>query len=121
MSKYVFSTLASGVLYTEWTKTANDMHIKGREVHIAGGAGVASQGTKAALHTPQGVVTEVSDDDYAFLQKNDVFKLHVKNGHIKVLDKHADAEKVAADMNRNDPSAPKTPNSPEMQNEPIAA
>lgn len=105
--QYVFSTLATDVDYVEWKPGADKGAIgsEGKTIRIKGGAGVAND----RIVTPLGVCTEVDDDDVALLEQNKVFQLHKTNGHIVVQKKKADVEKVAADMNRADPSSPKTP------------
>ena len=63
----------------------------------------------AALWTPVGYHTEVSDEDLALLEKNATFQLHKKNGFVRVDKKNTDIEKAVADMNRVDgESSPKT-------------
>ena len=51
-------------------------------------------------------MTKVSAEDISWLQENELFKLHQKNGYITVRDKAADPEKVATDMKTRDESAP---------------
>ena len=104
MSKYIFSTLANDNEYTGYEKGGGDLPRVSRKVLIKGGAGVA--GRDQRMLTPRGVVTEVTDDEYAFLKTNTVFERHVKNGFIKVEDRAADPEKIAADMTGRDASAP---------------
>ena len=88
MSKnYVFSTLANDQLYTNWLPGGGDMPIKGHSVLIKGGTGVADD----RLITPLGVSTEITDYDLEELKA-----------------KKAETEKVAADMNLKDESAPLT-------------
>ena len=101
---YVFSTLANVQLYTKWLQGGGDMPIKGHSVLVKGGTGVAND----RLITPLGVSTEITDYDLEELQKNPSFKDHEKNGFIVVKAKKAEAEKVAADMNLKDESAPLT-------------
>jgi hypothetical protein len=101
---YVFSTLANDQLYTNWLQGGGDMPIKGHSVLIKGGTGVAND----RLITPLGISTEITQYDLEELQKNPSFKDHEKNGFITVKDKKAEAEKVAADMNLKDESAPLT-------------
>lgn len=104
---YVFSALATDMRYTTWTPAGDaGLSVKQREIFIKGGTGVAND----RLVTPQGVMTEIDEDDIPELEKNQVFALHVKNGFIAIQKKAADPEKIVADMNRADPSAPKTPN-----------
>jgi len=105
MSKnYVFSTLANDQFYTNWIAGGGDIPIKGHAVLINGGTGVAND----RLITPLGVSTEITDFDLEELQKNLSFKNHEKEGFITVKAKKAEAEKVAADMNLKDESAPLT-------------
>jgi hypothetical protein len=99
---YVFSTLANDQLYTNWLKGGGDMPIKGHSVLIKGGTGVAND----RLITPLGVVTEISEHDLEELQKNPSFKDHETKGFLSVKAKKAEPEKVAADMNLKDESAP---------------
>ena len=101
---YVFSTLANDQLYTNWLSGGNDLPQKGHSVLIKGGTGVAND----RLITPLGVSTEISEYDLEELQKNPSFKDHEKNGFVVVKAKKAEAEKVAADMNLKDESAPLT-------------
>jgi hypothetical protein len=107
-TNYVFSTLANDQKYQNWVK-GDGVNIPGEFVNIKGGAGMAVDGGAARIATPLGIGTEVSDEQLAILQANVVFQLHQKNGFIIVRSKHADAEKVAADMNRKDPGAPIVP------------
>lgn len=101
---YVFSTLANDQLYTNWLQGGGDMPVKGHSVLIKGGTGVAND----RLITPLGVSTEITEYDLEELQKNPSFKDHEKNGFVVVKAKKAEAEKVAADMNLKDESAPLT-------------
>ena len=103
---YVFSTLANDQAYVNYhSQVGNDIPQETHRVVINGGAGVAND----RFLTPMGVVTEVDETDVVELEKNNVFQLHLKGGFLKVQAKSADAEKVAADMNRADKSAPLTP------------
>lgn len=101
---YVFSTLANDQLYTNWIAGGNDLPVKGHSVLIKGGTGVAND----RLITPLGVSTEITDYDLEELQRNPQFKEHEKNGFLVVKNKKAETEKVAADMNLKDESAPMT-------------
>jgi hypothetical protein len=101
---YVFSTLANDQLYQNWNHAGNDVPSKGHAVLIKGGTGVANQ----RLITPLGIMTEIDDADLEELEKNQGFKDHKDKGFITVQKKKADTEKVAADMNLKDESAPLT-------------
>ena len=114
MPYFVYSTLASGNDYTEY-KTDGNINTPVRVVKIAGGAGVASriQALAGESLTPPGAVTEVTDEEMAFLKTNEVFKLHESKGYIRVVQKlgfgkGAAVAKVARDMKNDDPSRPIT-------------
>lgn len=101
---FVYSTLANDNKYTGYTKGGADLPRTTYEILIKGGTGVAGKWTR--LETPQGVVTEVTEEEAAALADNVVFKRHQQNGFIFVSDKKADPENVAADMTGRDNSAP---------------
>jgi len=100
---YVYSKLANSQKYTTYRQGGADLQVIDHEVLIAGGAGVANK----SLITPQGVMTPVTDFDLDHLRQNHVFKLHEKNGFIRVEAKKQDVEKVIANMSaQSDPGAP---------------
>jgi len=101
---FVFSTLATNQRYQNY-EIGGAQPVAGAVVFIKGGAGVAGEN----FVTPMGVPTEVTDEELGHLEKNQDFQLHKKNGFITVQTKKFEAEKVAADMNRADKSAPLTP------------
>jgi 16S rRNA U516 pseudouridylate synthase RsuA-like enzyme len=108
MSNYVFSTLAAPMSYANYRKGNDgdkDISIPTATVHIKGGAHVADK----ALHTPRGVVTEVSDEELEQLNQNPVFLIHKQNGFITVEKKARSADKMGYAMNREDESRPITP------------
>lgn len=99
---FVFSTLTASQLYTRTEQGGADLPRTVAEVFIAGGSNIPDK----YLRTPIGVMTPVTDEEMAVLQENDVFNLHKANGFITVEQAPADAEKVAADMETRDESAP---------------
>lgn len=108
MSKklYVMSTLAAAQLYTSWAKGPNDMPIPGPSVHVAGGFG----GADKYLRTATGAtITPITEEQEALLRSNEVFCLHEQTGFVSISKESGDPDDIAADMNRNDPSAPLTP------------
>lgn len=103
MRFFVFCTLASDNRYVNYERKGNDLPIAdGVGVLIKGGAGVAND----RLVTPRGVVTEVSAAQLEYLNHNQVFQLHQKNGFIKVEESARDTEAAASDMNAADPGRP---------------
>lgn len=100
---YIFSTLTSSVEYRNYATGGADLPNVDKSVLIVGGSNVPDK----HLITPYGIMTEISAEDYSWLQDNELFKLHKANGFVTVRDKPADAEKVAAsDLNTRDQSAP---------------
>jgi hypothetical protein len=101
---YIYSTLTAAQLYTNYGAGGGDLPtIEGEGVLIQGGANIPDKFFRA----PDGaVVTPVTQEEMEYLQQNSVFKLHEKNGFIIVKDKMEDGEKVAADMQTRDKSAP---------------
>lgn len=100
---YVYSTLANDQRYITWVH-GPDIPSEERSIFIKGGTGIAND----RLITPIGVMTEISEEDAAHLEKNPVFKIHADNGYVQIHRVKSDAEKVAADMSMDDPSAPLT-------------
>ena len=99
---YIFSTLTSSVEYRNHVQGGADLPVVDKSVLIVGGTNLPDK----HLITPYGVMTTISAEDFSWLQDNELFKLHQKNGFISVRDKPADPEKVATDMETRDQSAP---------------
>ena len=105
---YVYSTLTGHQKYTTY-RPSNDPHQLpqvDKEILIGGGSNVADK----HFITPRGVVTKISEDDLAELEKNPDFQTHKKNGFITVSKSKVDPEvQVAKDMKLKDDSAPLSP------------
>ena len=108
MAKHVFSTLSADTTYTAW-ETQPGVSTILRQVLVRGGAGVAQPGMGAKIYTPQGVRTEVSEEDADFLSKHELFKFHQDRGHVKIENIARDADKVAEKMDSDAGGTPKTP------------
>ena len=106
MSNYVYSTLANDQVYPYWIEQDNSRQLPRREVEvfIKGQAGVMGKN----LVTPKGVVTEVTDEELAVLEKSPQFKRHCELGYLNVSKKKTNADKAASDLNR-DASSQLTP------------
>lgn len=104
---YIYSTLTCDNAYAvyEPSTDATQISIIKRTILIKGGHGVANK----YVQTPRGVVTEVSDEDFAALQLDAHFQQHVKNGFITYEKSKADTESVAKNMQDRDASAPLIP------------
>ena len=103
---YVFSTITADVAYTGYKpmREGQQVNVVEHSVLIKGGANVAD----GNFVTPEGVVTEISEEDLAHCMANPVFKLHMENGFIKVDKKDQKIEKAVSDMVKRDESAPLT-------------
>lgn len=111
----IVSTLSTSMNYTGFhksdltgAKVGKPAHVE-KVVHIKGGANMSmpvynSQG----IAIPSGVATHVSDADLDFLHSVPLFKTHMENGYIKIVNvkKDVDADKIAGDMTDRDQSAP---------------
>lgn len=109
MTVYILSTLSSGVDYCTYKEAPNGSKVIDKRISINGGANVVNYKT---LLTPRGIVTSISEEDYALLENNPVFKIHLANGFVKVLKKNPnDVEKAVIDLAPKDKAAPLTPES----------
>jgi len=99
--------MSTGVTYQTFVPNIGDgIAVVERSITINGGANVVD---KKHIITPKGVVTEVNDEDLAILESIWLFKKHKENGFIRVEKKSVAVEKVAADMQEKDKSAPVSP------------
>lgn len=104
MRLYVYSTLSCDQNYTNHITGGADIPVALPPVFIAGGAGIAND----RLITPRGVATEITEEQAEYLRANPMFQLHEKNGYVQISAEKVDPDKAAADMSRNDGSAPLT-------------
>lgn len=104
---YIFSTATNNCTYVEYdyhNRKGNLPQIK-RRVLVKGGANRADK----RLITPNGVVTEVSDDDLAFLVSNAAFIRHQKAGFHRIESHRFETDAVVTDMVSGDKARPLTP------------
>lgn len=108
---YIASTLSAPTTYTVYGDNKHGPKAVLKQVHIKGGANVANQKNvmTMGLLTPQGLVTQVSDEELNLLKNHKLFQLHLKNGHVKIMDTNQKPEKAVKDMKDKDSSAPFTP------------
>lgn len=106
--KYVVSTLTNPNRYADWETISGIGNIT-RSVTVHGGAGLAQPGTGGKIITPDGVRTEVSNEDAEFLAKHPLFQEHEKRGFVRIINTAKDPDTVAQGMESKDPSRPATP------------
>lgn len=112
MSVFVLSTMTQSVGYAHW-ETVDGIPIQRGKIMVHGGAGIPSlksgfgditqNAEGQPLWTAEGIVTTVSDENYAILKDHKVFKQHLADGLLKVVaknisDNHKEVKKHAADM-----------------------
>lgn len=104
MAKYIQATMSAG-LDVRIFKKENGSPIKQvlKTIHINGGANVRD---KNSIFTPNGAMTEVSDDDFELMMKDHTFKEMLENKYIVVTGDHHLNTKENAPA---DKSAQKTP------------
>ena len=105
---YIVSSLSSDNRYAFYEKTnGNVLRVK-REILIKGGANVTD---KKTLITPNGAVTEVSEEELELLKTNVGFKNHLEKGFLKIVEtsNKYKAEEAAEKMKAKDKSAQRTP------------
>jgi len=84
---YITSTMSASVTYCVYAKTVGGLTKVVKEITINGGANVINK----HFVTPEGVCTQVSDEDLELLQQNKTFQQHMKNGFLKIH-KHSGAD-----------------------------
>lgn len=102
---FIYSTASSSTAFHDYSKTTDQLQVINRTVVINGGAGVAGK----HFITPLGVMTEVTDDELAFLETDEVFISMQKNGFITVRNSNVNVEVAVADMETRDEAAPIVP------------
>ncbi len=112
---HIASTLSADVHYTIYEKKnhPSGANTVVHKIKVKGGANVANSKHILAdrVLTPKGVVTKVSEEDLALLEKDEVFQTHKKNGFVQIIHSNAapDADKAARDLEAKDQSAPFAP------------
>jgi len=109
MTVYVLSTMTGDVAYTFYSGDSDkgELPTERKRIHISGGAGLPSLTSGIGemskddaghpLWTSEGKVTPITDAAYQELKEHRVFKQHIANGHIKVLNSDiADSIKAIA-------------------------
>ena len=109
MAKHVISTLGANTKYTQWESHGGpNRAIRG--VLVKGGAGIVSplsfvRGSVRAA--PDGISTEVSNEDAEFLSKHPQFVEHQKRGFVKIINMDKNPDSVAQSMEKDEGSRPR--------------
>lgn len=103
---FIYSTLSNDNRYIQYAAGGADMPVAvDNGVLITGGANVPDR----REDTPLGAVTEVTEDQLAYLRTVHLFNLHVENGFLTISGSKTDPEVAAANMTGRDASAPVVP------------
>ena len=99
---HITSTLTAPQEYAEWTEQPGGGLKIIKSVIVQGGANVANK----HFVTPQGVVTEVTDEQADFLKNHVGFKEHQERGFVKI---HRTEKMDVKGLEAGDASKPATP------------
>lgn len=88
---YIVSHEAQDVEFPKYVRTKSGVDAQSA-ILIKGGAGVIN---KKTLETPNGVITEISKEDLAFLKTQYLFNLKVEKGSYEIVDSESSAKKKA--------------------------
>ena len=102
---YVISKMGAGVDYTGYRKIVDGKNIRLAQewkISIKGGNGVMERHT---LVTPDGVITQITDEQAELLKNNELFKKHERRGYIRIVGSASAAEKVGKEIEKEDNSA----------------
>ena len=103
--KYVISKLTASQDYNFYSVTEGGRNQLTCTIHVNGGTNLADR----HFITPDGVITEVSDEQAERLKTHSVFQLHEKNGFVKIVTSESNAEKAKKELEEEDKSSPMTP------------
>lgn len=102
---YVLSKLANTQIYTQYAKdVSNNINIAVQQVEIKGGSDV----TNKNLITPNGVITQVTNNQLDILKSNIDFQKHLEKGYVNYFAFNPNMDKEVEKMER-DKSVPLTP------------
>lgn len=123
MTKYVISTMTNSVSYN-WYDDVDGLPRKKFGITIHGGANLPSirsgfgdmsrDGEGNPIWTAAGIVTPVSDENWAKLQSHPLFMKHLAAGHLEctssdISGNHKAVSKITANMEKRDAHAQLTP------------
>ena len=90
---YVISTMSSSVVYCKYDNKRNDINVLLESVEIKGKTGV--QDKKTLMCPDGGTITPITEEQYAWLKDDPLFKLHEKNGFLRIEKSKMSAETKA--------------------------
>lgn len=103
--KYVVSKLTSSQDYNFYSLNEGGRSQITCTIHVNGGTNLADK----HFITPDGIITELSDEQAERLSSHPVFQIHEKNGFVKIVSTESNAKKAKSELEAEDKSAPMTP------------
>ena len=104
---FIVSRASQDNEYVVWETTPNGLKRAKKSIIIKGGAHVMDKNT---MTTPNGVMTEISEEEYKILQECPAFKRHEEKGFVEVYKEEKKArEESKKKTNKKDGSAQLTP------------
>lgn len=79
---FIVSRASQDNEYVIWGTTPNGTKLVKKTILIKGGANVMP---KDSMTTPNGVITEVSEEDWELLKEHTAFKRHMERGFMEVM------------------------------------
>lgn len=105
---FIVSRASQDNEYVVWETTPNGLKRCQKSVIIKGGANVLDRKT---METPNGVITEITDEEWAILQECPAFQRHLEKGFMEVMKEEKKArEESKKKSDKKDGSAQLTPN-----------
>lgn len=96
---FIVSKASQDIEYVGWEKAKNGLNKKAKVIVIKGGANVLN---KKTMETVSGVITEVSAEDVKFLETLSTFRRHRDAGWMTVVKSKGEADKKAAQKEKDD-------------------
>lgn len=90
---YIISTMATSVVYCKYDNSRKDINVLLDSVEIKGKTGVTDK--KTLVCTNGGTITPVTEQQFAWLKDDPLFKLHESKGFLRVEKSKMSAENKA--------------------------
>ncbi len=89
---FIISRASQDGEFIIWETSVNGKKSAKKSILIKGGAGVID---KSTMTTPNGVVTEISDEDWELLKEHSAFKRYVERGFMEAVKSEKPAKENA--------------------------
>lgn len=90
---YIVSTMATSVVYCKYDNKRPDINVLLESIEIKGKTGVTDK--KTLVCSNGGTITPITEQQYAWLKDDPLFKLHESKGYLRVEKSKMSAENKA--------------------------